>query len=95
MLNDELSVETGGKVQRRGKFAPVMHLGDAHRRAKVCGLDEEWVLQPAFDGRDRGRGIPPPFRAQQRQVRRLQQTGSGEEALHDVLIHAGGGSEDP
>ena len=71
-----------------------MHLADADGAAEVSGLDEDGIGEGLFDEADGAFGVGAPLAAQQRDVRRLWQAGGGEETLHGVLIHGGGGAED-
>ena len=94
LLDHEFAVEAGGEVHRGRKLFAVMHLADSDRRAEVRGLHKQGILQRGFDLLGGFLRIGAPLTAQHREIRRLRQAGGGEELLHRVLVHAGGGTED-
>ena len=93
LLDDELAVEAGGEVEGRGQLAAIVDLADADRGAEVGGLDEERIAQRLFDEPGDAFWVGTPLAAQQGDVRCLGQAGGGEETLHGVLVHGGGGAE--
>ena len=93
MLDDELAIEAGGEVNGGGKLASMVDLGDADRGAEVRGLDEDRVGERLLDEAGAAFGVGAPCAAQEDEMRRLLQTGGGEETLHGVLVHGGGGAE--
>ncbi len=94
LLDDELAVEAGGEIHRGGEFAAVVDFADADGGAEIRGFYEEGVGELLFDALDAALGVGLPLAAEEGDVRRLGQAGGGEELLHCVLVHAGGGAED-
>ena len=70
-----------------------MRLADADRGAEIRRLHEDGILERGFDLRDGLARRFLPVGAQQGDVLHDGQAGLGEEALHHVLVHAGGGAE--
>ena len=95
LLDDELAVEAGGEVEGGGQFAAVVDFADADRGAQVRGLDEERVVaERLLDEARASFGIGRHSPRSRVTCGRLGQASGGEEALHGVLVHAGGGAED-
>ena len=70
-----------------------MCLADANRRAEICGLYEQRVLERCFNASSDFARRCFPLRAQDRDVFDDGQTCLREQALHHVLVHAGGRTE--
>ena len=94
LLDDELAVVSGGFVEGGREFLAVVGLGDADRGAEIGGLDEDGILEGFFDLGDGFLRRFLPVGAEDGDVLDDGQAGLGEEALHHVLVHAGGGAED-
>ena len=94
MFDDELAVVSGGFVEGGPELLAVVGLGDADRGAEIGGLDEDGILESFFDLGDGFLRRFLPVGAEEGDVLDDGQAGLGEEALHHVLVHAGGGAED-
>ena len=61
---------------------------------RFAGLTKSGIGEGFFDELDAAFGVGAPLGAEEGDVGGLRQAGGGEEALHGVLVHAGGGAED-
>ena len=93
LLDDKFAVEAGCQIHRGGQFGALPHLADSDRGTEVCGFDEDRVGQGFLDEAPATFRVGPPFCAPQGDVRRLRQARGGEQLLHHIFVHAGGGAK--
>ncbi len=93
MFDDELTVVAGGFFHCGSQFCAVANFGNADRGSQIGGLHEDWVLESAFDQALAFRRACFPIAAQNCHVLHEREIGGAEELLHDVFIHAAGGTE--
>src|SRR6185369_9787342 len=95
LFNHDLPVELCRLVDRGPKLFWCTSLRDSYRRSKIGGLHEHWKLQPTGYAFLAFLRIRFPVATEDCYVFNDRQSGSAEQRLHYIFIHARGRTEHP